>query len=251
MTDPRHLNRSRRTFIQLVGAGLGALTLGPGVEQLLAQSGGSRLKIGSIGAGNMGGALGELFVKAGHQVLFSSRHPDNIKPLAARLGPLAKVGTVEEAVAFGDVIVLVVPYTAVPDIGKANGKVIATKQLLLDISNPYPQRDGNATVKWVDEQGGAGLATAKLIPGAKVVRAFNGISFKAVVGLSHKAGENGVPIAGDDTKAIGLAESIIRGIGFEPVLIGGLSAGKHLLARGPLADVRSPEKLRSIAATLR
>src|SRR5262245_38165583 len=137
MTDYGEANRGRRAFIQLAGAGLGALALGARPELLLAQAIASRIKIGSIGAGRMGGALGELFVKAGHAVMLSSRHPDDIKPLAARLGPLASVGTVEQAVAFGDVIVLVVPYPAIEEIGKTHSRAIATKSLLLDVSNPY------------------------------------------------------------------------------------------------------------------
>jgi 8-hydroxy-5-deazaflavin:NADPH oxidoreductase len=61
----------------------------------------------------------------------------------------------------------------------------------------------------------------------------------------------GVPIAGDDQKAIALAEGIIRGIGFEPVLIGGLAMGKHLLPGTPLAEEHMPAELRQIAAGLR
>jgi len=253
MTDHHDADRSRRTFLQFVGAGVGVLALRTRPEPALAQSTPApQVKIGSIGAGRMGGALGELFVKAGHPVMFSSRHPDNIKPLAARLGPLAQVGTVEQAVAFGEVIVLVVPYAAIEDIGKAHGQAIASKPLLLDISNPIARRDGDAVVKWANEQGGAGLATAKLLPGAKIVRAFNGISYRRVVDIAHRTGDPvGVPIAGDDQRAIALAERIIRGMGFEPVLVGGLDKGKYLLPGTPLAEEHSPAELRQIASTLR
>jgi 8-hydroxy-5-deazaflavin:NADPH oxidoreductase len=251
MGDVRSSDHGRREFIRIAGAGLGGLMLGAQAARLFAQTRNSPIKIGSIGAGHMGGALGELFVKAGHPVMFSSRHPDQIKPLAARLGPLAQVGTVEQAVAFGDVIVLVVPYGAVEDIGKAHGRAIATKPLLLDIANPYPGRETDALIKWVDEQGGAGLATAKLMPGAKIVRAFNGLGADAIGGMAHRSGNNAVPIAGDDAKAIAMAEGIIRGIGFEPVLIGGLAKGKYLVGRGPMSNVRVPAMLRQIALTLR
>jgi predicted dinucleotide-binding enzyme len=245
-------SHGRRTFLQLAGYGLGAAALGAGPRIAWAQSAtGAPLKIGSIGAGRMGSALGELFVKAGHPVMFSSRHPENLKELAARLGPLAKVGTVEQAVAFGDVIVLVVPYSAIEEIGKAQGRAIAAKALLLDISNPIARRDGDAVVKWANEQGGAGLATAKLLPGAHIVRAFNGISYRRVVDIAHKTPPVGVPIAGDDPKAVALAEQLIRGIGFEPVLIGGLAMGKHLLPGTPLAEEHSPAELRQIASGLR
>ncbi len=239
----------RRTFLQLAAAGLGAVALGLRPAHALAQRT-TPVKIGSIGAGRMGGALGELFVKAGHPVMFSSRHPDNIKPLAARLGPLAQVGTVEQAIAFGEVVVMVVPYSALEEIGKAHGPALASKPLVLDISNPIARRDGDQIVKWANEQGGAGLASAKLLPGAKIVRAFNAISYRKVVGDAHHQPPIGVPIAGDDKNAIALAERIIRGMGFEPVLVGGLAMGKYLIPGTPLAEEHTPDEIRTIASGL-
>src|SRR5207245_8659130 len=116
-------DHSRRNFLQLAGCGLGMVALAAGPGRARAQTtSASKLKIGSIGAGRMGGALGALFVKAGHPVMFSSRHPENIKPLAERLGPLAQVGTVEQAVAFGEGVVEVVPYAATVECGAAEGR---------------------------------------------------------------------------------------------------------------------------------
>jgi hypothetical protein len=210
------------------------------------------LKIGTIGAGREGSALGALFVKAGHPVMFSSRHPERLKDLAAGLGPLAQAGTVEQAVAFGDVVVLVVPYRAVEEIGKAHATALATKVLVLDVCNPIARRDGEDLVKRVNDQGGAGLMTAKLLPGARIVRAFNAIGASRLGMIAHRAGDPvGVPIAGDDPKAIATAEALIRGIGFEPVLVGGLAMGKHLVPGTPLGGERSPAEIRQIAATLR
>jgi len=246
-------DHGRRNFLQLAGCGLGMVALAAGPGRARAQTtSASPLKIGSIGAGRMGGALGALFVKAGHPVMFSSRHPENIKPLAARLGPLAQIGTVEQAVAFGDVVVMVVPYAAIEEIGKAHSRGLATKPLVMDICNPIARRDGEDLVKWVNEQGGAGLASAKLMPGARIVRAFNAISYRRVGEIAHRPGGLvGVPIAGDDSKAIALAEGIIRGMGFEPVLVGGLAMGKYLLPGTPLAEEHTPEEIRKIAGGLR
>ncbi len=251
MEEHHSANHGRRDFLRIVGCWLGVVAVG--VARARAQgTGASPLKIGMIGAGRMGGALAALFVKAGHPVLFSSRHPENLKELATRLGPLAQAGTVEQAVAFGDVVVLVVPYAAIEEIGKAHGRGLAAKPLVLDVCNPIARRDGDAVVKWVHEQGGAGLASAKLLPGARIVRAFNGISYRRVGVIAHRPGGLvGVPIAGDDPKAIALAEGIIRKIGFEPVLVGGLAMGKHLLPGTPLAEEHTPEELRQIAARLR
>ena len=79
------------------------------------------LKIGMIGAGRMGGTLGSLWVKAGHPVMFSTRHPEQLKDFVAGLGPLARAGTPAEAIAFADVVLLVVPYAAEKQIGQDFG----------------------------------------------------------------------------------------------------------------------------------
>src|SRR5262249_47964499 len=157
-----------------------------------------------------------------------------------------------QAVAFGDVVVMVVPYAALEEIGKANGPALAAKPLVMDVCNPIARRDGAEIVKWVNEQGGAGLASVKLLHGARIVRAFNGITSGRVAKLAHRPGGLvGVPIAGDDPKAITLAENIIRGMGFEPVLVGGLAMGKYLLPGTPLAEEHTPAEIRQIAAGLR
>ena len=218
----------------------------------MAQAPGAPLKIATIGAGREGGALGTLFAKAGHPVMFSSRHPEQLKDLVAGVGALAKAGTVAEAVAFGDVVLLVVPYGAVAEIGKEHGKALATKALILDVSNPIARRDGEDIVKWANEQGGAGLATAKALPGARLVRAFNAIGSGKLAELAHRPGEPvGIPIAGDDQNALALASRLITELGFEPVVVGGLAMGKYLVPGTPLAPVHTPEEIRQIATTLK
>ena len=211
----------------------------------------TKSRIGIIGAGNIGASVGGLWVKAGHPVMLSSRNPDRLKDLVAGLGSLAQAGTVEQAVAFGDVVALVVPYPAIEEIGKAHASALATKVLVLDVSNPIPRRDGEDFVKQVNAQGGAGLMTAKLLPGARIVRGFNAIGSTRLGTIAHRAGDPvGVPIAGDDARAIAVAETLIREIGFEPVLVGGLAMGKHLVPGTPLAGEHSPAEIRQIASSL-
>src|SRR6266542_4553255 len=253
MAGSHAADQGRRNFLQLAGCGLGMVALAARPTRARAQTNpASPLKIGSVGAGRMGSALGALFVKAGHPVMFSSRHPENLKDLVQRLWPLAQAGTVEQAIAFGDIVVMVVPYSALEDIGKAHGRALATKPLVLDICNPIARRDGEAIVKWANEQGGAGLASAKLLPGSRIVRAFNAISYRRVEGIAHRPGGlAGAPTAGDDPKAIGLAEGLIRGMGFEPVLVGNLAFGKYLVPGTPLAEEHTPAEIRKIAAGLR
>lgn len=214
-------------------------------------SGDKPLKIGIIGAGREGGALGTAWVKAGHPVMFSSRHPEELKSLVAGLGPLAQAGTVAQAIDFGDVVAIVVPYSAMAQIGRDHAAALAKKALVIDVSNPIARRDGADLVKSVEAQGGAGLATAKMLPGAHIVRAFNAIGSAKLAADAHRAGGPvGVPIAGDDKNAIAIASSLIRQIGFEPVLIGGLAMGKYLVPGTPLGGEHSPAEIQQIAAGL-
>jgi predicted dinucleotide-binding enzyme len=231
-----------------------ALVLGP-TSRAFGQTV-STMKIATIGAGAEGGALGTIFAKLGHPVMFSSRHPEQLAGLVAAAGPNARAGSVADAVAFGDIVFLVVPYSAVEQIGKDHGKALATKRLVLDVSNPSAARDGDALAKWVDEQGGAGLATAKLLPGARLVRGFNNLGHDGIHGADvltrPPSGKKvGVPIAGDDAWAIALATSLIRETRFEPVLIGGLAKGKYLVSGSVISGEHTPDELRRIAASLK
>ncbi|HTV46114.1 MAG TPA: NAD(P)-binding domain-containing protein [Stellaceae bacterium] len=245
--------RSRRAALRLAVAAAPALLMtvawpgAAGAEAKPAQP----LKIGMIGSGREGGALGSLWVKAGHPVMFSSRHPGELKDLVAGLGPLAHAGTVAQAIAFGDVVAIVVPYPAMREIGRDYAAALAKKALVIDVSNPIARRDGDAIVDWANQQGGAGLATAKLLPGAHLVRGFNAIgSTRLSEDAHHAGGELGIPIAGDDPKAIAIASTLIREIGYEPVLIGGLAKGKYLVPGTPLAGEHTPAEIRQIASGL-
>ena len=141
MAGNETVDHGRRHLLHLAGGGLGLAVLGTGPAHAWAQTTpAAPLKIGSVGAGRMGGALGALFITAGSPVMFSSRHPENLKEMAARLGPLAQAGPVEQAIAFGDVVVMVVPYAALEEIGKTHGRALASKPLVLDICNPIARR---------------------------------------------------------------------------------------------------------------
>lgn len=241
----------RRAFIR-VATGAAALVALPSVGRAQSAPAGEPLKIATIGAGREGGALGTLFAKAGHPVMFSSRHPEQLTDLVASAGATAKAGMVADAVAFGDVVLLIVPYGAIEQIGRDYAQPLATKPLVIDVSNPIARRDGEEIVKWVEQQGGAGLATQKLLPGAHLVRAFNAITSAKLPAAAHRQGDPvGVPIAGDDQNAIALATRLITEIGFEPVLVGDLAMGKYLVPGTPLAGEHSPAQLRQLAANLK
>jgi predicted dinucleotide-binding enzyme len=245
---------TRRQVLQVTAGAVAFAALASNPLAALAQTAasGQPLKIATIGAGREGKSLGTLFVKAGHDVMFSSRHPEELKEFVAGLGAKAQAGTVADAVAFGDVILLIVPFTAIADIAKEHGAALAKKQLVVDVSNPIARRDGEDFVKKVNDDGGAGVVTGKALPGAHLVRGFNAIGSGQLEQLAHRQGDPvGVPIAGDDQAALTLASRLINEIGFDPVVVGGLAMGKYLVPGTPLGGVHTPAELKQIASTLK
>ncbi len=241
----RIAGHARRRILGVVGTAvlLGGLPLAAPV--VLAQD--AKPKIGLIGSGNVGGALGRSWVRAGYDVMFSSRNLDDNRALAAEIGAGARAGTPQEAVAFGDVVLLAVPYGALPALGTTLGDSLRGK-VVLDASNPFPERDGEIAIEAREK--GAGLMSAELLPGARIVRAFNAIG-AARMGSAYEApGRIGMPIAGDDGEAIEIASQLIRDLGYEPVLVGGLEMGRYLLPGTPLSGEHAPDEIRAIAAGL-
>jgi predicted dinucleotide-binding enzyme len=240
----------RRDFLRVVGTAAAGLTLGVlPFGARTAFSADAPLKIGVVGSGRIGSTLGGVWLKAGHEVMFSSLDIEQDKALAARLGGKARAGTTREAAAFGEVILLAVPYSAVPQVGKDLGALLKGK-VVVDASNPIVARDGEIAT-WAREKG-AGYASAELLPGARIVRAFNAIGYSTMGAASQRQGERyGMPMAGDDASAIAVASRLVREIGYEPVVVGPLAMGKFLIPGTPLAGEQTPEKIRQVAATLK
>ena len=183
------------------------------------------LKIGVIGTGNIGGNLATLWAKAGHELVISSRHPEELQDLARSLGPKVRVGTPREAAAFGEVVLVSVPYAATPQIGRDLRAELAGK-VVLDTGNPYPQRDGAMAEQ--ARRSGTGVASAEFLPGTRLVRAFNAINYNDLKSEAHRKGERvAIPLAGDDTEALAVAQRLVRDAGFEPVVVGPLSRARE------------------------
>ena len=183
------------------------------------------LKIGIIGAGHIGGTLASLWVKAGHEVLVSSRHPEQLKGLASSLGTRARAGTPREAALFGDVVLISVPYAALPQIGRDLRTELSGK-IVLETGNPYPQRDGDMAVE--ARRKGTGVSSPEFLPGVRLVRAFNAINSGDLASEAHRNGERiAIPLAGDDSQALEMAQRLVRDAGFEPVLVGPLARARE------------------------
>lgn len=197
------------------------------------------LKIGIIGTGHIGGTLARLWVAAGHEVLISSRHPDELKALAASLGPRARVGTPREAAVFGEVVLVSVPYGALPQVGRDLKAELAGK-IVLDTCNPYPSRDGEMAVE--ARKVSTGVADPQFLPGVRLVRAFNAINSGELASQAHRVGEPiAIPLAGDDAQALTVAERLVRDAGFAPVVVGPLSRAREF-------DVGTPVYTRLMTA---
>ena len=223
-----NIDRGRRGFLLASAA---SLIAAPFARIGLAQAA-DPIKIGIIGAGRIGGTIGGLWVKAGHPVLFSSRHPEELKSLTDSLGALAKAGTVDEALAFSDTVFMAVPYKALPQIAKDYGPKFAGK-ILLDPNNATIGRDGEELVKETKEKG-IGYTTASYFPGAKVVRVFNSMGSGIFAKEAHRSGDPmAIPIAGDDKHAVEVATQLVKDAGFEAVAVP-LARAQEFAQGGPL-----------------
>jgi 8-hydroxy-5-deazaflavin:NADPH oxidoreductase len=145
------------------------------------------------------------------------------------------------------VLLVALPYSALPSVGKELGELLKGK-VVIDTSNPIPGRDGEVAT-WAREKG-AGLASAELLPGARIVRAFNAIGAGRMGSAHEDPGRIAMPIASDDAQAVEIASALVREIGYEPVLVGGLAMGRHLVPGTPLAGEHTADEVRRIAATL-
>lgn len=180
------------------------------------------MKIGIIGAGNIGGALTRRLRELGHEVFVAnSRGPETLKDLAKETG--AKAVTVREAARSGEVVVVTIPEKNVPELPRDLFQGVDENVVVIDTGNYYPrQRDGRidgieagmTESRWTEQQ-----------LGRPVVKAFNNIYAQHLQDYGRPAGSPGriaLPIAGDDKTAKGVVMRLVDQLGFDPVDAGGL-----------------------------
>jgi 8-hydroxy-5-deazaflavin:NADPH oxidoreductase len=204
----------RRSFLLAVAA----VTLAP---QAMAQK---PMKIGVIGSGRIGSTIGALWVKAGHEVMFSDRDAEQVKRAIDGLGPRARAGSVAEAAAFGDAILIAVPYMALPAIQQQVGGALKGK-VVIDPNNPVASRDGEMGAQAREK--GAGVSTAALLPGARIARAFNSWGYSLMGREANRpAPRMAIPVAADDPVAMKVGLQLVNDAGFDAVAAGNLAASK-------------------------
>lgn len=215
---------SRRWLIGIMLSGF-ALSSGAVAE-------GSKPKIGFIGAGHIGGTLAKIWTEAGYQVMLSARDLSPVKAMVAQLGPNAQVGTPQQAAAWGDVVVVTVPYSALPQIGRDYAAQLQGK-VVIDTCNPYLGRDGDMAKDALAK--GTGVMDPIYLPGTRLVRAFNSITYADLARDGHHPGElYGIELAADDVEALAVAKRLVTDAGYEPVVVGGLSTAKEFDQGAPV-----------------
>ncbi|AXI78874.1 NADP oxidoreductase [Peterkaempfera bronchialis] len=186
------------------------------------------MRIGIIGAGHIGATLARQFARIGHEVVISnSRGPQTLQALVQNLGGGVRAVTPAEAVAFGEVVVVSVPYGRYRELPAEgfDGKVV------IDTCNYYPERDGHDP----DLDSGATTSSEKIrdqLGGADVVKAFNAIHWENIRDRGRPKGDPerlAIPISGGDEDAKAVVAGLIRDIGFDPLDAGYLGRGgsKH------------------------
>ena len=186
--------------------------------------------VGIVGSGHIGGNLGVMLGRAGYKVIFSSRHPEKLVDLARGAGKDARTAPIEEAMEQGDIVVLSVPLRALPELGSRHAQRLRGK-VVLETSNPYPDRDGDIAVEASQDPGGLGTFVARLF----LVRAFNTVYYKDLEMTVNSHGETiGIPLAGDDEEALTTASELTQQIGLDPVVVGDLASSKRFDKGSPV-----------------
>jgi predicted dinucleotide-binding enzyme len=234
MNANQSVNRRRR---ELLGAAAAAALAG--LPLAARPAGDKTMKIGVIGSGRVGGTIGGHWVRAGYEVMFSAREIGEVKELVASLGPGARAGTPREAAASGEVVLISVPYSALPQIGRDLAAELKGKPVL-DTCNPIQARDGEMAVQ--ARAKGTGVASVEFLPGVRLVRAFNCVGYNSMRSEAHRAGERlAIPLAADDQTALKIAIRLVQDAGFEPVVVGPLARAREF-------DVGTPVFGRALTA---
>jgi 8-hydroxy-5-deazaflavin:NADPH oxidoreductase len=177
------------------------------------------MKIGVIGSGGIGGTVGTLWAKAGHEVLFSSRNPEKLSSLVENAGSSAKAGTIAAAASFADVIFLAVYYWTTDDAIAAAGSLDG--KIIIDATNPYNRNDAGQIQRIPNVS--SALELAQKVPQAKIVKAYNTLPTATLANDHHRASPYALFYCGDDADAKAIVAQLIQDSGFVGVDIGGLS----------------------------
>lgn len=180
------------------------------------------MRIGIIGAGLAGGAIGTLLADAGHEVLLSCRHPEQLGERARNIG--GQCGPIIQAATWGEIILLALPFAHTEFLDMAVKDAVIGK-VVIDATNPDPEHDAGAAREVAKAGTGSATWTLARLYGAKVVKAFNALSADTLAAEAHREGARlAIPIASDDPESADLVAGLVTDCGHEPVRVGGLES---------------------------
>lgn len=189
------------------------------------------MKVGIVGAGHIGGGIARQLAAAGHELMLAfSRDQETLRALAASIGPTVTVGTPTEAVAFGEVVVISVPWPvlpeALPQLGSLAGKIV------IDTTNQFgaPQPPEGRT---------AAQFNAERMAGARYTKSFNTLTAAFQAQTATRTGDDRIVqwLCGDDAEAKSIVAGLITDAGFVPIDLGGTADAAVMEA--PAAPARS------------
>lgn len=185
------------------------------------------MKIGIIGSGNIGGNLGKHWAQVGYEVLFSSRHPEELGSLVKEAGTNANAMDITQVFeAKADVYLLAMPFKAIDRISELYAGEYADT-VIIDATNPYPERDGEMAQKVRDANYNASEYTAMKFSTAKTTKAFNTIKAEHLRDRAFRSQDKlAIPYAAQDEASKAVTRQLIEDIGFDPVYVGNLSDTK-------------------------
>jgi predicted dinucleotide-binding enzyme len=184
------------------------------------------MRVGILGSGLMGGKLGTLFARAGHEVVFSyARSEQKLKKLARRAKGAAQAGTPLEAARESDVLLLAVHWSRVDDVLKQAGDLAG--KVILSCTLPMNAADTGLVIGHTSS---GAEALAKKVPKARIVSAFNTVPSEVLFGVyeaQRKARKPALVYCGDDSGSKRIAADLIRDVGFDPVDAGPLRVARY------------------------
>jgi predicted dinucleotide-binding enzyme len=187
------------------------------------------MKVGVLGTGDVGKALSKGFLALGHEVKMGGRTSDKAQAFAKEVGGKASAGTFAEAAAFGEVIVLATLGMINPEVLQAAGLDKLRGKLLLDATNPLDNAGGKVGLG-ITGNDSAGERVQRLVPEARVVKAFNTVGNTLMFRPQLPGGPPDMFICGDSPEAKKQAAGLIKDFGWEVVDLGGIEASRYLEA---------------------
>ncbi len=208
----------------LPAVGFGPLLLNPsGISEAQAR----RETIAIIGTGNVGSTLGKIWAEAGHTIIYGSRTPNEgrVRRLVTETGHGATATSQAAAAALGEIVLIPVPPTALPEVIGALGDL--TGKIVVDPTNYWSFESGYPVSPRDPRNSLAGEVQA-LAPGATVVKAFNTLNYTIMEDPSRAGGPVTVPVAGNDAAAKERVARLVDDVGLEPLDVGPLPAAEYL-----------------------